>query len=276
MHGYGDSLRHLLKHCLPLLALAMMAAILARPVAAQGVTSPVRLTTGTDYAPFSDPTLPNGGLATTVVIAALDSQKLDWRLVYLPWARGYLDLSRGTVDLSFPYIRTPQRQAEMLYSRPLFEVVQRLLIRRKDAGEAQSLDWLKARNLCSPIGYGLPPEITELLASGQTRESQPDDSATCLDMLALGRTDAILVNESRLEAMLKQRPAERDLFTLADFRVHYDTLHVIAGRQNPQAGALITALNRGLDAIAEDGRLAEIAARFDFPAKLIPALNQPR
>lgn len=276
MHGDGDCLRHLLRCCLPLLALAMMAAIPASPVVAQEITPPIRLTTGTDYAPFADPTLPNGGLATTVVIAALDSQKLDWRLVYLPWARGYLDLSRGAIDLSFPYIRTPQRQAEMLYSRPLFEVVQRLLIRRKDAGEAKSLDWLKARNLCSPLGYGLPPEITELLKSGEIRESQPEDSATCLDLLALGRTDATLVNESRLEALLNQRPADRDLFTLADFRVHYDTLHVIAARQNPQAAALITALNQGLDAIAGDGRLAEITARFGFPAKLVPALNPPK
>lgn len=276
MLGLGNRFLNLLGRCLPLLALAMMAVTLRTPAAAGELSSPVRLTTGTDYAPFADPTLPNGGLATTVITAALDSQKLDWRLVYLPWARGYLDLSHGAVDLSFPYVRTAQRQAEMLYSRPLFEVVQRLLIRRTDVTEARSLNWLKGRNLCSPIGYGLPSEITDLLKSGEVRQSQPDDSARCLDLLALGRTDAILVNESRMEAMLSQRPAVRELFSLADFRVHYDTLHAIAARDNPSAAKLIEAVNRGLEAIAADGRLAAIAAQFGFPPRLIPALNAPK
>jgi polar amino acid transport system substrate-binding protein len=254
----------------------MMAATLRTPAVAGELSSTIRLTTGTDYAPFADPALPNGGLATTVITAALDSQKLDWRLIYLPWARGYLDLSHGAVDLSFPYVRTAQRQAEMLYSRPLFEVVQRLLIRRTDVAEARSLNWLRGRNLCSPIGYGLPSEITDLLKSGDVRQSQPDDSASCLDLLALGRTDAILVNESRLKWMLSQRPDAWELFSLADFRVHYDTLHAIAARENPAAAKLIEAVNRGLETIAADGRLAAIAAQFGFPPQLIPALNAPK
>ena len=86
--------------------------------------APVQLVTGDDYAPFTDRELPQGGMLTELVQQALLQAGHQPKLSWLPWKRGYQATLRGQFDVTFPYLKTAEREADYLFSAPLYEITQ--------------------------------------------------------------------------------------------------------------------------------------------------------
>ena len=170
----------------------------------------LRLLTGGDYAPFTDQALPNGGLITEIVDAALSNapRPVSFGLFWEDsWSKHFELLKEGIYHIGFPWFRPdcetyPERERCRLFhfSEPIFEMLVMLFVHSDAPLNYRSDEDIESRNLtiCRPDGY-----FTHDLDRGDRRwlERQvitlvtPDTPKDCFDMLARQEVDAVSLNE---------------------------------------------------------------------------------
>jgi polar amino acid transport system substrate-binding protein len=218
----------------------------------------LRLVTGDDYAPFTGQDLPGGGMLTQVVQAALSQRGLAHELDWRPWNRGYLQTLQGRYDATFPYVRTPEREAEYLYSEALFVAQQHIFSRADDPIELDQPSSLHGRRLCYPLGWQPPKVLQELLDQGQLSRHSPAGLTECARLLLLGRDD-FFISDLRLgETALRLSGSDPARFRRSSSAISNSTLHLIVPRNHPQGAQLIEQFNLGLAALQASGRYQQL------------------
>jgi polar amino acid transport system substrate-binding protein len=172
------------------LALAFLA-LGTTPAAAETVA----LATGNGYAPFTDESLPGGGVATQLVRQVVERMGLTPEIRFLPWKRALDSTAAGEFVATFPYIRSTERGTQFLYSAPLFEVDNRVFVRKSDTRPVRRVEDLAGRTACNQLGSAHPHDLQQLIDSGKVRLETPKDLESCFKMLALGRADFVSINE---------------------------------------------------------------------------------
>lgn len=160
----------------------------------------VALTTGQDDPPFTDRTRADGGTATKLVLSVFHMMGYQTKLDWLPWRRGYSLTKSGVYQASFPYLKTPDREHDFIYSDVLFSDVSYLWTR---AGEMLSIDdpaEFRKKTICVPQGYHSPLLVTlsAQIDRGEVRIERPDTPERCVQMLAAGRVDALSGQEAEI------------------------------------------------------------------------------
>lgn len=242
------------------IALVMaVGALLATPGPAQA-QEPLVLATGPDYKPFTDPSLPAGGLATEMVQAVLDRAGLAHGLQWVPWKRAETGAAEGTYDATFPYFKTPERATVFHYSDPVFTVEARLFA-RQDAPDATSVEDLEGRILCSPLGYAVARSLEPAVAEDRIGRAMPLDMTKCFRMLDAGRVDMVESNPLQGWDLVESLGYDRTAFKMLTFVADRKDLHFIVSRAHPRATELLDAFNRALAEMRDDGSYDAIVAR---------------
>jgi polar amino acid transport system substrate-binding protein len=219
------------------------------------------LVSGNGYPPYADQHLPGGGLATKVVEAAFaavgDRVQVEW----LPWRRGYALARAGRYVATYPYMRTPEREADFLYSDPVVTGAS-FLYALKDAPFPLTSEGFKGRRLCLPHGWTSPTEqaLKQAILTGEVRVERPIDLTACAMMVKMGRADGFSALEPLAEAVLR-RSGLGPFFRRGEQPVSSLTLALIAPRRLPGSAALIERFNEGLRRIRANGvaqRLMEL------------------
>lgn len=225
-------------------------------------SEPVRVVTGDDYIPFTDQQLPRQGFATAVVRAAFERAGLRVDMTWRPWKRGYADTAQVLFDATFPYFKTLERQQEMHYSSPIYEVPTKLFYRR-GGPSMESYEDLMGLTVCNPLGYAIPPELGRLIAAGAVQRDQPRDMVHCFRKLIAGRVDVVPTNELQgWDLVRRLGDGEGQAIAASHFDVVVNTLHLIVSRSHPEGAALIKRFDDGLRSLREDGTLARLEAEL--------------
>jgi len=222
----------------------------------------VRLTTGNDYKPFTDESLPEGGLAVALVRAAYARVGRDVEIVWRPWKRGYLETREGLFVATFPYVKTPERQRDYRYSEPIFAHSRRVVVLADSLISADSLDDLKGMQMCRPVGYAIGPRLRRMVAAGDITLNRPNTMELCFQLLALGRVDFVTINHwqgaATIQEVFGSRTKTRVLEDISGFR---QTLHVIFPRDQADAEQRVATFNKGLASIRADGTYDALVAK---------------
>lgn len=225
----------------------------------------LRLVTGDDYAPFTGQALPGGGMLTQVVEAVLDERSIVHSLDWRPWNRGYLKTLQGEYDATFPYVRTPQREQEYLYSAALFVAEQHIFSRAAEPIEPDDPASLQGRRLCYPLGWQPPKILQTLLDQGLLTRHSPTGLKECARLLLLGRDDFFISDRRLGETALRLTGADPSLFRRSASAISNSTLHLIVPRSHPQGPQLIEQFNLGLRTLQDSGRYQQLLS--DYMAK---------
>ncbi|WP_448207637.1 substrate-binding periplasmic protein [Azospirillum sp. sgz302134] len=227
---------------------------------AAALDSTLDLVTGNDFAPFTGEELPQGGMLTEVVQQAFKAVGLSYDVRFMPWKRGYDGVVTGKYLGSFPYVRSPEREGEVLYSDPLMEVRQFVYLSTRSPMEFRRPEDFKGRSICAPVGYALPPELTALFATGELIRESPADLPACVRMVASGRADAFIIDEFTGQAAVSRTMADKDIRISAQPYARAGQ-HLIVSRGNPEAPAVLAAFNSGLKKIKDSGAFDAIVRR---------------
>lgn len=240
--------------------LALVLCLGAAAVPGRAADSPLDLVTGNDFAPFSGEDLPQGGLMTELVLSAFRTVGLGYEVRFVPWKRGYDGVLAGRFLATFPYVRTPEREREALFSDPVLEVRQLVYLSTHTRMAFAGPEDFKGRTVCAPIGYALPPELAEMVERRDLTRESPADLVACARMVATGRADVFVIDEYTGRAAV-QRAGVADGIRIAERPYALAPQHLIVSRGNPEAGAVLAAFNAGLKKLKESGAFAEIVAR---------------
>ncbi len=238
-----------------LLLLAALGTVRAAPL-----ESTLHLVTGNDFAPFTGEELPQGGLLTEIVRRAFDEVGLHYEVRFMPWRRGYDGVLAGRFLGTFPYVRTRDREKEMLFSDPLLEVRQLVYLSTHSGMTFRGPGDFRGRTVCVPVGYALPPELAELAASGALRRESPADLPACVRMVASGRVDAFIVDEFTGQSAVAKAMVGDDI-RIAPLPFARAVHHLILSRSMPEAAAVLAAFNAGLKKLKDGGAMEEILRR---------------
>ena len=211
-----------------------VAALSVLVAGAASAADPIELANGNDYVPFSDESLPEGGLAAELVdrAAALLGREVEY--AWLDWDVGYERARRGEFDGTLPYFFNAERDADFFFSDSIYTVVERLFLKSDAAVVPEGEDDIDGQRLCSPVGYAVAGAVERLVAAGRATREQPEDMTRCFELLELGRVDAVLANVlqgwDKVGGDRRPRPAERAHRAVGD-RAEHPEPDRVAGRR---------------------------------------------
>ncbi|WP_247892450.1 transporter substrate-binding domain-containing protein [Azospirillum sp. Sh1] len=229
------------------------------------------LVTGNDYAPYTGEDLPGGGLVTELVRQAFAVGGRRYDVRFMPWKRGYDGVVLGRFLATFPYVRTPEREREVLFSDPVVEVRQFVYLSRRSAmefhgrgrpgaeGGSDGVTDFRGRTVCQPVGYALPAELEELVQLGRLTRHTPSDLGACMRMVAAGRADALVIDEYSAAAVIARAGLTEEI-RISEQPFASVTLHLVVGRATPGAEAMVAAFNDGLKTLKQQGVYRQLLA----------------
>lgn len=221
-------------------------------------TASLKLVTGSDYAPYVDDRLPDGGPVALLVRRAFAKSGLTVDISVEPWRRGYEAMLARRFDATFPYIRTEQRARDTLFSDPITTVRQHLVVAAGNERAAMATGWMKGRSVCAAVGYGMPPWLDLLVQKGDVQRVTPTQQRSCLSMIAAGRAD-FMVEDDRIALARRAEAGEREkLTTVPGPAASQSTLHLIVPRSHPEAQRILDAFNQGLAQLHAEGGVPDL------------------
>ncbi len=221
----------------------------------------VRLATGNDYKPFTDKSLPQGGMITAIVSHIFKKMGYIPEIEYLSWDRGYVLSEQAAFQGTFPYVKTPERLDDFYFSDPIFTIVTRFFVLADSDVVFQSDSDLQGLTACKPLGYHLS-DIQTLLDWGIIDLQRPNTMESCFRMLKLGRVDLVPINEHVGWEVVKQIQGEKGLFRVLERSLQETGLHFIISKQHHDALDLLNRFNTILEQMLEDGSLDHIVNQY--------------
>lgn len=246
-----------------LLSMALILPGFFNPVKADPIA--ITLTTGDDYPPFTSTDLPQGGMATILVLNAFEkSGYLDKQVEWLPWKRGYELAKRGEYHATFPYVWSAERAEFFFYSDPFFSSAHYAWSRQGEANTLMNEEDLHGKVYCNPLGYGEFDIIRELKDRNLLRRETPSNMQQCIKMLLGERADFIIAVSSEVKNALLEAGVSSEDVQQSGFQVAEIKHHLIVPKQLPEARELIDDFNDGLKKLRENGDYDSLKDEFGW------------
>lgn len=183
------------------------------------------------------------------------------RFPLIPWKRALLEVERGSSDGIPLLLKTPEREAYMLFSVPL--VTGYNLIWSISAAEGAQFEWndiedLRAKTIGVVQGYSYGDEIDRAIAAGSIVTLAAPSVEQLFAMLEAGRIDVIMANDAVGFELARQhrgvviRPSKRP--------VSAETFYIGLSKKSPSV-ALIPQINQAIDRLRRDGVIERIVQR---------------
>ena len=225
-----------------------------------GMTNPILLVTGNDYAPFTGKDLPNGGMITEIVTSVFSRIGYEPAVTFRPWKRGQAETRSGKFCGTFPYIITEERKNNFYFSDPLHTLHTRIFVSKDSV--IHNLEDLREKRICIPLGFAVTKKFNEFLKENIIREKEnPVDLSGCLKMILSGRKDFFVINDTSGWMTIKNTHQSHDHFRTLDTIVGEETEHLIISKSYPNASTIIAQFNAGLKDLEKSNVLQKIKDR---------------
>ena len=235
-------------------SLAVFVLVFASPgFALASPSEPLRVTAG-EFRPFTSQDLPHGGFVTALVerafVLAGRTVAVDW----LPWNRGYSETVKGRYAGTFPYIRTKDRERDLLYSEPLYKSQGYLYSRKDHRVRAATVERTPGLIIAVPLGFSGGSKLDPLIRSGRLQIVQPLDLARAFEMVSLGRADFLSNDQLPADPYLKTFPdVVKD-----DEPIDEAELFFVVPKSRPDAAEVLELFNTGLRKLRLSGEYASL------------------
>ncbi|GHC64007.1 transporter substrate-binding domain-containing protein [Neogemmobacter tilapiae] len=234
------------------------------------------IVTGNGYAPFTDETLPGGGMVTQLVEMGIfrADPAIPYNLTFINDWQAHIDalLPSGAYDLSFPWVRPDCEAGAMLsagdqarcdnfvFSAPLYEIVDGFFATR-GSGLALATNYadLEGKRICRPEGYTTGVLDAVGLSVPKIELMRPADTEDCFEALMAGKVDLVSIDAEVGDTAIANLGIAADVDS-NPYLTTLQSLHVIAHKSNPEAVELIAKLDGGVVEMYESGEWYDIVS----------------
>lgn len=226
----------------------------------------IRLGWGTSP-PFYSEELPKGGVQAHIVREAYATVGVKVEYDILPWKRAYIMANSGEIDGSAGWLKTPQREIDVLYSNSIAKGCYVFFHKRDTAFDWKTEQDLGGWSIGTTMGYSQTKKLEAIKQKGVDFKLQVASSDLAnMKKLVSKRVDLFVCNQDVGKNILHQNfPTDAvESITIHPKPMYCDTLHVIFSRKTPdKSQRLITLLNKGIEELHASGRYAEIMEAFN-------------
>jgi len=234
---------------------ATMALLAGGPVQAETI----KLVTGNDYKPFTDESLPQGGMVTDLVRQAYEQAGYDVSFKFIPWKRAERAVLKGDAVATFPYVKTADRLKKYAYSEAVFVSNVVPIVKAADAGLITSYDDMKGKRSCYPLGWKLGiDKLDNMLDSDQIDTNRPREMASCYKMLEKGRIDFIPAEKATAMLDAEEALGTLDKIHFEEFILGSTPLHLIFDKGGETTQQEVDTFNKALQGIKDNGTYDKI------------------
>lgn len=217
--------------------------------AATASEDPIKLVTGNDYKPFTDQSLPHGGIFTQIVTSALEQGGHAYTIEYMPWSRGLNQTIKLNYDGTFPYLYSIDRQENMLATEPVVSLLGALVTHADDPTNYATLSDVKGKTTCLPLGYENDGDLEIMEKRNEISVQSSSEPEQCYLMLDRRRIDFIWDVQAVGTYLIQNNglvPSNFKFTPMGD-RLKTD-LHILVARDRPYAQDLIDRLDQSIAA----------------------------
>jgi polar amino acid transport system substrate-binding protein len=235
----------------------------------------IELLTASGYPPFTDPKLPNRGMATEIVSRALEMSDARYTIDWIDDWSAHLSplLEKHKYVMGFPWLkpdcdRKDELSPEMamrcnfLWSKdPIFRILV-VLFKRSDNPENPSApDQLHGKTLCRPAGYyTFDLEQQGLIPGDSIALRQPDKVDDCFDLLMEGKVDFVTLNMFTGEEAIRRMELTDFVESMEDLATTQG-LYVVSHQTHPEGVIFMNRFNKGLSDLEKSGELSKIQSK---------------
>jgi polar amino acid transport system substrate-binding protein len=240
----------------------------------------IEFLTAGNFAPYTDLSLPQGGLTTALITAGMmlikdqAKDKFDFKINWVNDWSAHLNLllSAKAFDAGFPWVRpdceNPDglddngklRCNKFLFSDPIYENVSSVFVKKASSITFNKDEEILGKNVCRPRGhftYLFEKNGRHWLRDKKIVLIQPQAVEDCFRLLREGNVDAIVLSDfvgRAALASLGMQPQVR----IAQRPMSIDTFHVIVSKTHPNALSILYYVNSSLAKLHDSGDFNKI------------------
>ncbi|WP_295486731.1 transporter substrate-binding domain-containing protein [uncultured Pseudomonas sp.] len=242
-----------------LLGVVGLIAVLAM---APAVAQPTLRLVADKWPPFSDSSLPGGGLATGLVSAALARAGYASEFEEVPWARALMGVGEGRYDVLINAWYTESRTQLGEFSSPYLSNRIRLLGRKDRPFSFTQLADLYPYSIAVVRDYAYSPAFD---SDSRLDKVPVRGFSSAIRMLAAGRVDLAVEDELVARYLLQYEPPEvRGQVDFVAQPLGENSLHILVSLKNPQHDQIVQGFDRAIQAMKADGSYARIMRQYGF------------
>lgn len=248
----------------------------------------IEFLTADGYTPFTDRSLPNGGMATNFATAAMDlikeqtSGKFSYNISWVnDWA-AHLNplLITRAFDVGFPWLKpdcekpadlsqdAKYRCQKFFFSEPVYEVFTVLFVKTNSPIAFAKDDELVGKTLCQPAGYStyeLDKAGRNFVKDNKVVMLRPQTIEECFRLLDSNSVNAVVTADLTGKSVIASL-AMGDRVKALPRPLAIGTLHFIVPKTHPQASTILYYINAATGKLRESGEYERIVeshlARF--------------
>lgn len=210
------------------------------------------------WPPFTDSDLPGGGLATSIVTAALTRAGYASSVEQVPWARALMGIGEGRYDILVNTWYNDSRTRLGAFSKPY--LVNRIrLLRPQD----KPLGYRQLADLYDVVrDYAYSPEFD---SDARLHKVAVRNFSSAVRMLAAGRVDLTVEDEYVARYSLQRESKEvREAVTFVEPALGENNLHILVSLKHPDHQQIIERFDRAIAAMKADGSYARLLRQHGF------------
>jgi len=237
---------------------------------------PVKFVTSNDWKPFTDESMPGGGIYVRMATTAMrrGGNDRDFKVSYVDDWDSHVSalLPSNAFDFSIAWSKPDCSKIDLLgefgvkmctefeFSLPIYEVAYsyHTLVDSPYANARSFADYKGAR-ICRPEGWAMSNLEVEGLAPPVTTFVQPKSPLDCAKMLLKGEVDVYSIEIETSTANFEELGAT-DKVVLNPAITSFNTHHFLISKSNPRAEEYIAMVNAGIQEMRESGEWYDIVA----------------
>lgn len=243
----------------PLLcALGLLVIVLVTPAMA---VEKLRLVADS-WPPFTDSDLPGGGLATSIVTAALTRAGYASNVEQVPWARALMGIGEGRYDILVNTWYNDSRTRLGAFSEPYLTNRIRLLRPQNKPLSYRRLADLYDYSIAVVRDYAYSPGFD---SDARLHKVAVRNFSSAVRMLAAGRVDLTVEDEFVARYSLQRETKEvREAVTFVEPPLGENNLHILVSLKHPEHRQIVERFDRAIAAMKADGSYARLLHQHGF------------
>ncbi len=217
----------------------------------------LELVTG-EWPPYTTSRIEGNGLITELVRAALQDMGYDPTFSFSPFFIAYELARKGTVTAAFPFFKNEERQKEMYFSDPLYEVTNVIFYNKNlnpNFNNIKNISELKNYM----VGFVRSYSYSNVIKKAAVNSIEVKTEVTAFKLLMEGEIDLLPASKAVGRAIVDRHFGMiKHYLGIIPSLEYKETVHLIATKNKSSSRNFINRFNKSLQTIKEAGIYQEI------------------